>query len=196
MPGLDISDRCYCCCQDSLCKRLLVQHLHRMLRSTPTSPISSEGTLSSDKEDGILSSHVNTIRCHHWWQSCYHSPLHCGTNSLSYPIMSIYQPHHTHCHHPTCHSRSPYSHPPTTRRLTLYTVTEPRKLGTEAYRSRIQRSVFERPARHPASIPPAAPQNVSRAPHPGDIGLVSARCSFPWVAMRLSPNSLLKISSS
>jgi hypothetical protein len=32
-----------------------------MLRSTSTSPISSEGTLSSDEEDEILSSHVDAI---------------------------------------------------------------------------------------------------------------------------------------
>jgi hypothetical protein len=61
--------------------------------------------------------------------------------------MSIYQPHHAHCHQPACTTRSwsPYSHPPTTRRITLYTVTEPRKPGAEAYRSRIQRTVFTTP---------------------------------------------------
>lgn len=61
MPGLDISDHCYRCRQDSLCKRLLVQRAREMLRSTATSPISSEGTLSSDEEDEILSTHVDAI---------------------------------------------------------------------------------------------------------------------------------------
>ena len=61
MPGLDISDHCYHCRQDSLCKRLLVQRAREMLRSTSTSPISSEGTLSSDEEDEILNSHVDAI---------------------------------------------------------------------------------------------------------------------------------------
>jgi hypothetical protein len=61
MPGLDISDHCYRCRQDSLCKRLLVQRVREMLRSTSTSPISSEGTLSSDEEDEILGSHVDPI---------------------------------------------------------------------------------------------------------------------------------------
>lgn len=61
MPGLDISDHCYCCRQDSLCKRLLVQRAREMLRSTSTSPISSEGTLSSDEEDDILNTHVDAI---------------------------------------------------------------------------------------------------------------------------------------
>jgi glycerol-3-phosphate O-acyltransferase len=60
MPGLDISDHCYRCRQDSLCKRLLVQRLREMLRSTSTSPISSEGALSSDEEDEILS-HIDAI---------------------------------------------------------------------------------------------------------------------------------------
>jgi hypothetical protein len=35
--------------------------------------------------------------------------------------------------------------PPTTHRITLYTVTEPRKPGAEANRSRIQRTVFTTP---------------------------------------------------
>ena len=61
MPGLDISDHCYRCRQDSLCKRLLVQRAREMLRSTSTSPISSEGTLSSDEEDEILNTHVEAI---------------------------------------------------------------------------------------------------------------------------------------
>jgi hypothetical protein len=61
MPGLDISDHCYRCRQDSLCKRLLVQHAREMLRSTSTSPISSEGTLSSDEEDEILNAHIDAI---------------------------------------------------------------------------------------------------------------------------------------
>ena len=51
------------------------------------------------------------------------------------------------------------------------------------HRSRSERSrkAMSVPVRHPASIPPAAPQNISRAPHPGDIGSVSAQRSFPWV---------------
>jgi len=61
MPGLDISDHCYRCRQDSLCKRLLVQRAREMLRSTSTSPISSEGTLSSDEEDEMLNSHVDAV---------------------------------------------------------------------------------------------------------------------------------------
>ena len=61
MPGLDISDHCYRCRQDSLCKRLLVQRAREMLRSTSTSPISSEGTLSSDEEDEVLHAHVDTL---------------------------------------------------------------------------------------------------------------------------------------
>lgn len=61
MPGLDISDHCYRCRQDSLCKRLLVQRAREMLRSTSTSPISSEGTLSSDEEDEVLNTHVDSI---------------------------------------------------------------------------------------------------------------------------------------
>ncbi|KAF9648965.1 hypothetical protein BDM02DRAFT_3269108 [Thelephora ganbajun] len=61
MPGLDISDHCYRCRQDTLCKRLLVQRAREMLRSTSTSPISSEGTLSSDEEDEILNTHVDAI---------------------------------------------------------------------------------------------------------------------------------------
>jgi hypothetical protein len=61
MPGLDISDHCYRCRQDSLCKRLLAQRAREMLRSTSTSPISSEGTLSSDEEDEILNTHVDPI---------------------------------------------------------------------------------------------------------------------------------------
>jgi hypothetical protein len=61
MPGLDISDHCYRCRQDSLCKRLLAQHAREMLRSTSTSPISSEGTLSSDEEDEILNTHADPI---------------------------------------------------------------------------------------------------------------------------------------
>jgi hypothetical protein len=61
MPGLDISDHCYRCRQDSLCKRLLVQRAREMLRSTSTSPISSEGALSSDEEDDILNSHIDAI---------------------------------------------------------------------------------------------------------------------------------------
>ena len=61
MPGLDISDHCYRCRQDSLCKRLLVQRAREALRSTSTSPISSEGTLSSDEEDEILNAHVDAI---------------------------------------------------------------------------------------------------------------------------------------
>jgi hypothetical protein len=61
MPGLDISDHCYRCRQDPLCKRLLVQRARELLRSTSTSPISSEGTLSSDEEDEILSAHVDAI---------------------------------------------------------------------------------------------------------------------------------------
>jgi len=61
MPGLDISDHCYRCRQDSLCKRLLVQRAREMLRSTSTSPISSEGTLSSDEEDEILGAHPGAI---------------------------------------------------------------------------------------------------------------------------------------
>lgn len=61
MLGLDISDHCYRCRQDSLCKRLLVQRAREMLRSTSTSPISSEGTLSSDEEDEILNTHVDAI---------------------------------------------------------------------------------------------------------------------------------------
>lgn len=61
MPGLDISDHCYRCRQDSLCKRLLAQRAREMLRSTATSPISSEGTLSSDEEDEILNAHVDAI---------------------------------------------------------------------------------------------------------------------------------------
>ena len=32
-----------------------------MLRSTSTSPISSEGTLSSDEEDEILNTHIDAI---------------------------------------------------------------------------------------------------------------------------------------
>jgi hypothetical protein len=61
MPGLDISDHCYRCRQDSLCKRLLVQRAREMLRSTSTSPISSEGTLSSDEEDEILNTPLDPI---------------------------------------------------------------------------------------------------------------------------------------
>jgi len=61
MPGLDISDHCYRCRQDSLCKRLLAQRAREMLRSTSTSPISSEGTLSSDEEDEILNTHADSI---------------------------------------------------------------------------------------------------------------------------------------
>jgi len=61
MPGLDISDHCYLCRQDSLCKRLLVQRAREMIRSTSTSPISSEGALSSDEEDDVLSAHVDAI---------------------------------------------------------------------------------------------------------------------------------------
>ena len=61
MLSLDISDHCYRCRQDSLCKRLLVQRAREMLRSTSTSPISSEGTLSSDEEDEILNTHVDAI---------------------------------------------------------------------------------------------------------------------------------------
>lgn len=59
MPALDISDHCYRCRQDSLCKRLLAQRAREMLRSTSTSPISSEGALSSDEEDEILNSHID-----------------------------------------------------------------------------------------------------------------------------------------
>ena len=61
MPGLEISDHCHRCRQDSLCKRLLAQRAREMLRSTSTSPISSEGTLSSDEEDEILNTHVDAI---------------------------------------------------------------------------------------------------------------------------------------
>lgn len=61
MPGLDISDHCYRCRQDSLCKRLLAQRAREMLRSTSTSPISSEDTLSSDEDDEILNAHVDAI---------------------------------------------------------------------------------------------------------------------------------------
>ena len=61
MPGLDISDHCYRCRQDSLCKRLLAQRARELLRSTSTSPISSEGTLSSDEEDEILNTHADSI---------------------------------------------------------------------------------------------------------------------------------------
>ena len=61
MLGLDISDHCYRCRQDSLCSRLLVHRAREMLRSTSTSPISSEGTLSSDEEDEILNTHVDVI---------------------------------------------------------------------------------------------------------------------------------------
>jgi hypothetical protein len=32
-----------------------------MLRSTSTSPISSEGTLSSDEEDEILNAHIDAV---------------------------------------------------------------------------------------------------------------------------------------
>ena len=60
-PGLDISDHCYRCRQDSLCKRLLAQRAREMLRSTSTSPISSEGTLSSDEEDEILNTHADAL---------------------------------------------------------------------------------------------------------------------------------------
>lgn len=61
MPGLDISDHCHRCRQDSLCKRLLVQRAREVLRSTSTSPISSEDTLSSDEEDEILNAHIDAI---------------------------------------------------------------------------------------------------------------------------------------
>lgn len=61
MPGLDISDHCYRCRQDSLRKRLLAQRAREMLRSTSTSPISSEGTLSSDEEDEVLNTHLDPI---------------------------------------------------------------------------------------------------------------------------------------
>ena len=61
MPGLELSDHCHRCRQDSLCKRLLAQRAREMLRSTSTSPISSEGTLSSDEEDEVLSTHVDAI---------------------------------------------------------------------------------------------------------------------------------------
>jgi len=61
MLSLDISDHCYRCRQDSLCKRLLAQRAREMLRSTSTSPISSEGTLSSDEEDEFLNTHVDAI---------------------------------------------------------------------------------------------------------------------------------------
>jgi len=61
MPGMEISDHCHRCRQDSLCKRLLAQRAREMLRTTSTSPISSEGTLSSDEEDEILNTHVDAI---------------------------------------------------------------------------------------------------------------------------------------
>lgn len=61
MPGLDISDHCHRCRQDSLCKRLLVQRAREVLRSTSTSPISSEDTLSSDEEDEILNARIDAI---------------------------------------------------------------------------------------------------------------------------------------
>ena len=48
------------------------------------------------------------------------------------------------------------------------------------------------PARHPASIPPTAPQNISRALHPGDTGSVFAHAPFHGLAVRLSPGSLLE----
>ena len=61
MPGLDVSDHCHRCRQDSLCKRLLVHRAREMLRSTSTSPISSEGALSSDEEDEIPNTPVDPL---------------------------------------------------------------------------------------------------------------------------------------
>jgi hypothetical protein len=150
MLSLDISDHCYRCRQDSLCKRLLVQRAREMLRSTSTSPISSEGTLSSDEEDEILNTHVDVIAalgkgfelktgitvadmdaiaddedaitCPPPWNLWPKLSDH-------EPMINIYQSPHsltpTRLYHPFT------SHTPI-HRITLCTVTEPHKLGAEA----------------------------------------------------------------